>query len=104
MNSNVLETERLRRRRFSPDDAPRVLEILNNLLRIRFTADRQMRDLEGARGYLQKPIDSYAEHGYGLYMVERKSDGEPIGMCGLVKRDTLPDADIGFAFLERFRG
>jgi RimJ/RimL family protein N-acetyltransferase len=29
-------------------------------------------------------------------------DGTPIGMCGLVKRDTLPDPDVGFAFLERY--
>jgi ribosomal-protein-alanine N-acetyltransferase len=26
----------------------------------------------------------------------------PIGICGFVKRDTLPDADIGFAFLPQF--
>nr|HQU86256.1 GNAT family N-acetyltransferase [Pyrinomonadaceae bacterium] len=25
-----------------------------------------------------------------------------IGMCGFVKRDSLPDADIGFAFLPQF--
>ncbi|MGD0783008.1 MAG: GNAT family N-acetyltransferase [Candidatus Aminicenantales bacterium] len=25
-------------------------------------------------------------------------------MCGLLKRDTLPDVDIGFAFLPRFWG
>jgi RimJ/RimL family protein N-acetyltransferase len=24
-------------------------------------------------------------------------------MCGLIKRDTLPDVDIGFAFLPQFR-
>ena len=23
----------------------------------------------------------------------------PIGLCGLLKRDTLPDVDVGFAFL-----
>jgi len=31
--------------------------------------------------------------------VELKESGVPIGMCGLLKRETLPDADIGFAFL-----
>lgn len=25
-----------------------------------------------------------------------------MGICGLLKRDTLPDADVGFAFLPRF--
>jgi RimJ/RimL family protein N-acetyltransferase len=100
----VFETRRLALRHFTPDDAPLVLELLNDPLWIRFIGDRNVRTLEDARGYLDKPIRSYAEHGYGLYHVARKSDGEPLGMCGLVRRDNLPHADIGFAFLERFRG
>jgi RimJ/RimL family protein N-acetyltransferase len=31
-------------------------------------------------------------------MVE-KTDGTPIGMCGLVKRDPKEDPDVGFAFI-----
>jgi RimJ/RimL family protein N-acetyltransferase len=27
-----------------------------------------------------------------------------MGMCGLIKRDTLVDVDLGFAFLQRFWG
>jgi [ribosomal protein S5]-alanine N-acetyltransferase len=27
-----------------------------------------------------------------------------MGLCGLIKRDALPDVDIGFAFLPQFRG
>ena len=100
----VFETERLALRHFTPDDAPLVLELLNDPLWIRFIGDRNVRTLDEARGYLEKPISSYAAHGYGLYHVARKSDGAPLGMCGLVKRDTLPHADIGFALLERFRG
>jgi len=99
----VFETQRLLLRHFTPDDAPLVLELLNDPLWIRFIGDRNVRSLEDACRYLEKPIGSYKEHGYGLYHVARKSDLEPLGMCGLVKRDTLPHADIGFAFLERFR-
>ena len=46
----------------------------------------------------------YRDFGFGLYRVELKTSGEPIGICGLIKRDTLPDVDLGFAFLPRFRG
>ena len=28
--------------------------------------------------------------------------GTPIGMCGLIKRDTLPDPDLGFALLDEW--
>ncbi|HVQ38925.1 MAG TPA: GNAT family N-acetyltransferase, partial [Pyrinomonadaceae bacterium] len=40
--------------------------------------------------------------GFGLYLVELKASGIPIGICGLLKRDTLPDVDIGFAFLPNY--
>ena len=35
-------------------------------------------------------------------MVELRETRTPIGMCGLLKRDELPDPDIGFAFLPDF--
>lgn len=28
----------------------------------------------------------------------------PIGICGFVKRESLPEADLGFAFLGEFEG
>jgi RimJ/RimL family protein N-acetyltransferase len=36
--------------------------------------------------------------------VQHKDDTTLLGMCGLIRRDTLPDVDIGFAFLERHQG
>jgi RimJ/RimL family protein N-acetyltransferase len=41
--------------------------------------------------------------GFGLYLTELKDGSVPIGICGLIKRDTLEDVDIGFAFLLQFR-
>ena len=51
-----------------------------------------------------KTLASYAEHGFGMYLVELKANGSPIGVCGLVKRETLPEPDIGFALLEQHWG
>ncbi len=45
---------------------------------------------------------SYERHGFGLYLVELKERGDPMGICGLVKRDALEDVDVGFAFLPAF--
>ena len=53
--------------------------------------------------YLKQIVDMYNKMGFGLYLVERKEDLTPLGMCGLIKRDSLEDVDIGFAFLEEFR-
>lgn len=99
----VMETERLRLRKLSIDDAEFILDLLNQPSFIRYIGDRGVRSLEDARKYiLDRLIASYARNGYGLYLVELKPAGTPIGISGLVKRDTLPDPDIGFAFLPAF--
>jgi RimJ/RimL family protein N-acetyltransferase len=99
----VLETERLSLRLLEADDAAFMLELLNDPSFIRNIGDRGVRTEAQARQYLlDGACASYARHGYGLYLVELKSTGEPIGICGLVKRDYLDDPDIGFAFLPRF--
>jgi RimJ/RimL family protein N-acetyltransferase len=99
----VLETERLVLRKVSIDDAAFVLELLNQPSFIRFIGDRGVRNLEDAREYiLNRLIASYEQNGFGLYLVELKPDGTPIGISGLVKRETLSDADIGFAFLPEY--
>lgn len=99
----VLETARLRLRHLTDDDARFVLALLNEPSFIENIGDRGVRTIEGARRYLADgPIASYAKHGYGLYMTELSATGEPIGICGLVKRDYLEHPDIGFALLPRF--
>jgi RimJ/RimL family protein N-acetyltransferase len=60
-----------------------------------------VRPLPDARDDILKgPVDSYRRHGFGLYLTALRESGTPIGICGLLKRDTLADADVGFAFLE----
>ncbi len=96
----VLETERLRLRWLAESDAPFILQLVNEPSFVQNIGDRGVRTLDDARRYMAKgPIASYHEHGYGLYLVERRADGESLGMCGLVKRAFLEHADIGFAFL-----
>jgi len=86
------------------EDAALMLAILNDPDFIRNVADRGVRTLEQAQDYLERgPIASYREHHFGMYKVALQ-DGTPIGLCGLVKRDFLEDADIGYAFLPEFRG
>lgn len=100
----VLETPRLALRRFTPEDADFILELVNDPSWIRFIGDKGVRSLEDARRYLEAgPMRLYEKHGFGLWAVERKPDGERLGMCGLVKRDQLADVDLGFAFLARHR-
>ena len=99
----VIETERSTLRKFSVEDAAFILELLNDDSFIRNIGDKGVRSDKDAAAYIKNgPIASYERFGFGLYAVELKETGELIGMSGLLKRDSLPDPDIGFAFLPRF--
>ena len=72
---------------------------------MRYIGDRGVRTLADAREYLHTgPLASYERFGFGPYRVERKDDGSVVGLCGLIKRDTLDDVDLGYAFPPAFRG
>jgi len=102
---DILSTERLVLREFTSADAPFILQLLNDPSWLRFIGDRGVRTLADAEGYVAKgPAASYARHGFGLWLVGRKGDGVPLGMCGLLKRETLDDVDVGYAFLPEFCG
>jgi RimJ/RimL family protein N-acetyltransferase len=101
----VLETERLRLRRLTPDDAPFMFELVTDPSWIEFIGDRGLRTHEDARSYIvEKYVADYERHGFGLYAVELKESGAPVGICGLIKREGLDDVDLGFAFLPRHTG
>jgi RimJ/RimL family protein N-acetyltransferase len=101
----ILETERLRLREFITADAEFILELVNSPGWLEFIGDRNIKTIEQAQTYLQNgPIRSYHENGFGLALVETKHRKTPIGMCGIIKRETLENPDIGFAFLPQFTG
>lgn len=101
----ILQTERLNLREFTNDDAAFILELVNSPGWLQFIGDRNVRTTEQAIAYLENgPIKSYRENGFGLGMVETKNNKLPIGMCGIIKRNTLENPDIGFAFLPQFMG
>ena len=101
----VLETARLILRWLSPEDAEFILQLLNEPSWLRFIGDKGVRSIEDARAYILKgPVEMYSRLGFGLYLVELKEEGLSIGICGLIKRDSLEDVDIGFAFLPMYWG
>lgn len=101
----MIISERLVLRELTTADAPFILELLNDGDFHRYIGDRGVRTLADAEDYIQQgPAVSYAQHGHGLYLVMRREDEAKLGICGLIKRDTLPCEDIGYAFLPAYRG
>ncbi|WGV62272.1 GNAT family N-acetyltransferase [Brevibacillus brevis] len=101
----VLETDRLILRWQTAEDADFVLKLMNEPSWIRFIGDRGLRTTEDTRNFiLNGAVAMYEKHGFGLYLIELKEGNVPIGLCGLIKRDSLEDVDIGFALLPAYWG
>jgi RimJ/RimL family protein N-acetyltransferase len=101
----LIETARLALRRMTTDDAAFIVRLLNQPSFLRFIGDKGVRTEEDARRYIEEgPLASYGRHGFGLFLVELREARTPIGICGLLKRDTLEDVDLGLAFLPEFEG
>ena len=94
----ILDTERLTLRTIDADDAAFYYELVNDPTWLEHIGDKGIRTIEDARkAILEGPCAMQQQLGYSLYVMERKSDGKPLGLCGLIKRDALPDVDIGYA-------
>ena len=101
----IAETDRLWLRRMCDEDAPLILELVNEPAWLESIGDRGVRNLDDARAYIAHgPVAMVARCGFGLAVVIRKIDLAPLGICGLLKRDELDDADLGLALLTRFAG
>ncbi|KAB2881254.1 GNAT family N-acetyltransferase [bacterium] len=101
----ILETDRLIIRELNSHDAEFILKLVNTPAWLKFIGDRGVKNLDDAKKYIENgPVKSYADNGFGLYLMELKNEKAPIGMCGLIKRDFLPDPDIGFALMPEFEG
>ncbi len=101
----VLDTNRLLLREFTLEDTLFIVQLLNTPGWLQFIGDRNVKNEAQAIAYLENgPLKSYRDNGYGLYAVIRKQDNLCIGMCGILRRDTLEYPDIGFAFLPEYMG
>ena len=101
----IATTSRLTLREMTVLDAPFIHALLNQPTFLRFIGDRQVRSDDDAAVFIDSRYrQSYRDHGYGLWVVEATDAATPIGICGFVRRDALPAADIGFAFLPEFEG
>ncbi len=100
-----LETPRLTLRRLGFDDAPFLVGLLNQPSFLANIGDRGVRNIDDAHRYLREgPLAMYERSGFGLWHLSRKSDCAAIGMCGLLRRDVLPDVDVGYALLPEYWG
>lgn len=105
MTGPQLTTARLLLRLPCAKDGAFLVRLMNEPDWIRFIGDRHVHTPEEAAAYVERRLlPPFRERGFGMYVVETRADGDAVGICGLVKREALADADLGFAFLSGARG
>jgi RimJ/RimL family protein N-acetyltransferase len=101
----VAETDRLLLRHIEHADAAFIHALLTDAEFLAQIGDRGVRTLEDAsRAIAERFQASYRDNGFGMYAVEGKVEGIPLGMAGLIRREGLEHVDIGYAFLPAGRG
>jgi RimJ/RimL family protein N-acetyltransferase len=95
---DVIKTPRLTIRRLTLTDAAFIYGLVNQPSWLKFIGDKGVNSLQDAQTYIQSIFDMYQKYGFGLYRVEITANGEAIGICGLVKRESLQDFDIDLRY------
>ena len=92
----ILETERLIIREYTPDDFDTLYEILSDAETMKYYPKPY--DENGVNRWINWCIDSYRQHGFGLWALELKETGAFIGDCGIsmqnIDGEILPE--IGY--------
>lgn len=103
--TKITDTARLNLRWAHELDADFIHKLVNDPDWLKHIGDRFVKNKKDAIHFInEKIINSYHSNGFGLYVMEQKSDAKPIGLCGLLKRPELPFVDIGYAMLPEYRG
>ena len=101
----VSQTNRLVLSKITKADASFIFNLMNSPHWIKFIGDKNIKTIADAERHIQNVIlNGYQKNDFGFYKVEPKDIMQPVGICGLIKREQLDFPDIGFAFLPEFQG
>ncbi len=99
----LIETPRLRLRRYTKDEVGLVHRVMSDPLVMRYYPETY--GLERCQTVLDSILASYEKRGYSLFAVERKSDGAYVGHVGLLHWDDVDareDVEVAYMLLPSF--
>jgi [ribosomal protein S5]-alanine N-acetyltransferase len=101
----LIDTNRLVIRKITEQDFHFIFRLLNEPSWIKYIGDKGIKTEDDAKNYIKTgPIQMYKDFGFGLFIVTLKENAVPIGLCGLIKRPSLENIDLGYAFLPEYTG
>lgn len=99
-----IDTERLRLRKFRPDDLARLSEIYRDPEVMRYIGQGLPYSEAQTEKSLKAMIEHWQKHGFGLWAVDYKDDGNLIGFCGLQFLDNTDEVEVGYRLARAYWG
>lgn len=104
MTDYEFRSARLGFRQPQMDDAHWIYDLQQDPDWIRFIGNHGVHTIADAKRYIELIGDHKKRWGYGLWVAEMLTTGQPVGMCGLLTRHIFRCPDLGFALLRTYRG
>jgi RimJ/RimL family protein N-acetyltransferase len=101
----LIETPRLRLRRYREDEVELVHSLMSDPLVMRYYP--RTYGVDECRAMLDRMLVSYRERGYSMFAVEAKTDGEFLGQVGLLHWDDVDareDVEVAYLLRPQFWG
>ncbi len=99
MSVYVIETDRTRIRRLTPDDSDALFTLLSDPATMRYVDNNQPKTRAQSDAFLAVQLERYRTLGYGEFAVEERATGSFIGVAGLFPPTTQgADVELGYLF------
>ena len=98
----IIKTNRLYLREMRPSDYPALCKILQDT-DVMYAYEGVFSDTE-TQEWMNKQINNYETHGFGLWAVTLKTNDEMIGQCGLTIQNYIDSQvlEVGYLFQKAF--
>lgn len=104
MSDPLFESANLIFRPLERSDALRLFDMHSHEEVVKFLGMPKWTELEESMDYILSNRRSYSEHGFGRWVVERKSDCAWLGLCGLIEDPYDHFIDLGYRFYPEYWG
>lgn len=104
LTMKTISTERLTLRPVGEQDYLFIAKLMNERGYLNNVGDRGVRTPDDAAAYVATAVIYLYSKDLGFNLVELRSCGTPVGICGLVARGADGVVEIGYGFLDREAG
>ena len=100
----MIESERLKFRKFTTDDLPQLIEQRSDPEVNKYLGGTKLQNPEALEKRLNFYISCYESHGFGMCAMIWKPTGEVIGSAGLQPLDGTDEIEVGYSMIKEFWG